>query len=44
MAQMEEQNKTPGKELSKMETSSLPDAELRTLIIRMLNELRERVS
>ena len=39
MAQMKEQNKTPGKELNKMEASKLLDAELKTLVIRMLKEL-----
>ena len=33
---MKEQNKTPEKELSKMEISNLSDAEFKTLIIRML--------
>ena len=27
-----------------METNNLPDTELKTLIIRMLNELRERIN
>ena len=36
---MKEQTKTPEKELNKMEISNLPDAELRTLVIRMLKEL-----
>ena len=40
---MKEQNKTPGKELNKMEISNLLDTEFKTLVIRMLNELRERV-
>ena len=35
MAQMKEQNKTPEKELNKMEISSLSDAEFKTLVIRM---------
>ena len=43
MSQMKEQNKTPGKELNKMEISNLLDTEFKTLVIRMLNELRERV-
>ena len=42
MPQMKEQNKTPEKERNKMETSNLPDAEFKTLIVRMLNELRGR--
>ena len=43
MAQMQEQNKTPEKELNEMEASNLSDAEFKTLVIRMLNELRRRV-
>ena len=41
MAQMKEQNKTPEKELNKMEISNLSDAEFKTLVIRMLKELSE---
>ena len=41
MAQMKEQIKTPGKELNKTETANLPDAEFKTLLIRMLRELTE---
>ena len=41
MAQMKEQNKTPEKELNKMEISNLSDAEFKTLLIRMLKELSE---
>ena len=43
MAQMKEKNKTLGKELNKMETSNLQDAEFKTLVIRMLNEPRVKV-
>ena len=39
MAQMKGQNKTPEKELNKMEISNLSDAEFKTLVIRMLKEL-----
>ena len=39
MAQMKEQNKTPEKELSEMEISNLSDAEFKTLVTRMLQEL-----
>ena len=39
MAQMKEQNKTPGKELNEMEISNLSDAEFKTLVIRMLKEI-----
>ena len=42
MPQMKEQNKTPGKKLSKMETTDLLDAELKTLVIRMLKVIRGR--
>ena len=41
MAPMEEQIKTLEKELNKMEISNLSDAEFKTLVIRMLKELRE---
>ena len=44
MAKMEEQNKTPGEELNKMEISNLSDAEFKTLVIRMLKELSEDLS
>ena len=42
MAQIKEQNKTPKKkELNEMEISNLSDAELKTLVIRMLKPLNE---
>ena len=41
MAQMKEQIKIPEKELNKMETNNLLDAEFKTLVIMMLNELSE---
>ena len=41
MARMNEWIKTPEKELNKMEISNLSDAEFKTLVIRMLNELSE---
>ena len=44
MAQMNEQIKTPEKELNEMEISNLSQAEFKTLVIRMLNELREKVN
>ena len=37
----ERTEQTPEKELNKMEISSLSDAEFKTLVIRMLNELSE---
>ena len=43
MDQMKEQNKTPEKELNEIETSNLLGVEFKTLVIKMLNELRERV-
>ena len=44
MAQMKEQIKIPEKELREMEISNLLDAELKTLVIRMLKELSEDLS
>ena len=41
MAHMKEQNKTPEKELNKMEIANLSDAQFKTLVIRMLKELIE---
>ena len=43
MAQMKEYIKTPEKELNKINISNLSDAEFKTLVTRMLNELRKRV-
>ena len=39
MAQMKEQNTTPEKELTETEITNLADAEFKTLVIRMLQEL-----
>ena len=39
MAQMKEENKNPEKGLNKMEVSNLSNAELKTLVLRMLGEL-----
>ena len=41
MAQIKEQIKTSKKELNKMEISNLSDAEFKTLVIRIFNELSE---
>ena len=41
MAQMKKQIKTPEKELNQVEISNLSDAEFKTLVIKMLNELSE---
>ena len=38
---MKEQIKTPEKELNKMDTNNLSDAEFKTLVIWMLKELSE---
>ena len=38
MAQMKEQNKTPEKDLNKMEISNLADAEFKTRMLRELSE------
>ena len=40
MAQMKQEIKTPEKELNKIEIRNLSDAEFKTLVIRMLGELR----
>ena len=44
MAQMEEEIKSPEKELNKMEISNWSDAEFKTLVIRMFKELSEDLS
>ena len=41
---MKEQNKTPEKELNKMEINNLSDAEFKILVIRMLKELSENLN
>ena len=41
MAQMKEQIKIPQKELDEMQIRNLSDAQLKTLVIRMLKELSE---
>ena len=41
MALLKEQDKTPEKELNKMEISNLSDAEFKTWFIRMLKELSD---
>ena len=41
MVQLKEQNKTPDKELNKMEITNLSDTEFKTLVIRMLKEFIE---
>ena len=40
---MKKENKSLEKEVNKMETSNLSNAEFKTLVIRMLNELKGRV-
>lgn len=39
--QMKVQNKTPEKDVNKMETSNLPDSGFKTLVIKMLSDLSE---
>ena len=41
---MKEQIKTPERELNKMEISNLSDAELKTLVIKMLKDLSKDLS
>ena len=41
MAQIKQQNKTPEKELNKMEIANLSDVKFRISVIRMLKELTE---
>ena len=41
MAQMKEQSKASGRELSKEETTNLSDGEFKALVIKMLTELTE---
>ena len=41
MTQMKEQNKTPERELHEMKIANLPDAESKSLVIRMLTEMVE---
>ena len=40
MSQIKGQTKTPESELNKIETSILPEADFKTLVISMLSELR----
>ena len=44
MSQMKKLNRNTEKEPNKMETSNLLDAECKTLVIRMLNELSENLN
>ena len=43
MPQMKEQKKSPEKELNEMEATKIPDSEFTTVVIRMLQNLRERM-
>lgn len=40
---MSQKEKTPGKELKKIETNNLPAKMFKTLIIRLCNKLRGRI-
>ena len=44
MIQIKKQNKTREKKLSKIEISIVSDAEFKTLVIRMLKELSEKLN
>ena len=44
MAQMKEHIQTPDKELNKVEISNLSDVQFKTLVKRILKELREDLS
>ena len=43
MPHLKEQKKVPEKEFTKMKTSNIPDIEFKTLLIRMLKELKGRI-
>ena len=42
MYQMKEQDKTPKKQLNKVEISNLPEKEFRIMIVRMIQDLGKR--
>ena len=44
MAQIKERNKIPDKEINKMETNNLLDAEFKELVIKILSELTENLN
>lgn len=44
MSQMKEQEKSPEKEASKMEASNLPNTEFKTMVLKMLKELRRKMN
>ena len=43
MPQIQKQEKSPEKNLNAMEATKLPDAEFKTMVIKILMELRERM-
>ena len=43
MPQIQKQEKSPEKKLNAMEATKLPDAEFKTMVIKILMELRERM-
>ena len=43
MYQMEEQDKTPGKQLNEMEIGNLPEKEFRIMIVKMIQDLGKRM-
>lgn len=44
ISQMKEQNKAQEKELNKMEVSNLPDSEFKTLVIGILDDIRDNLN
>ena len=42
MYQMEEQDKTPEKQLNEVQTGNLPEQEFRIMIVNMIQDLRNR--
>ena len=44
MKRQEKKKNPPEKELNKMETSNILDAEFKTLVMRMLNEISENLN
>ena len=43
MSQMKEQDKTPEKQLNEVEIDNLPEKEFRIMIVKMIQDLRNRM-
>ena len=43
MYQMKEQDKTPAKQLNEVEIGNLPEKEFRTMIVKIIQDLRKRM-